>query len=112
MSRLEPDPLIRTAIEQRRLIRLIYHGKVRILEPHDHGILNNAVQLLGYQLAGSSSRPLPNWLLLKVNDIADLVLLNDTFPGGRPNPTGKHRTWDKLFIRVQPANAHRRAGAE
>jgi hypothetical protein len=56
---LEPVPQIWTAIEQTRMLRLIYHGKERILEPHDHGVLNGSVQLLGYQTAGSSSRPFP-----------------------------------------------------
>lgn len=112
MSLLEPDPLIWAAIEQKRMVRLVYHGKARILEPHDHGILNGAVQLLGYQIGGASSRPLPNWLLMKINEIATLDLLDQTFPGGRPTPSGKHRKWDKLFIRVQPANGRRHAGAE
>jgi hypothetical protein len=63
MSLLQPVPQIWTAIDQTRMIRLIYHEKERILEPHDHGILNGSVQLLGYQLDGASSRKLPNWLL-------------------------------------------------
>jgi len=103
MPPLEPHPLIYSAIEQKRLIRLIYHGKDRTLEAHDHGILNKSVQLLGYQVDGISSQPLPNWLLMKVNEIADLDLLDQTFPGGRATPSGKHLNWDKLFIRVQPA---------
>ncbi len=45
------------------MIRLVYHGKERVVEPHDHGILNGAVQLLGYQVAYSSSRALLNWIL-------------------------------------------------
>ena len=49
----QPHPLLWEAIEHRRLIQLVYHGKNRLLEPHDHGILNGAVQLLGYQIAGS-----------------------------------------------------------
>src|SRR6266542_825797 len=66
------------------MIRLLYHGRNRILEPHDHGILNGSVQLLAYQVGGSSSRPLPNWVLMKSNDITDLELLDQIFPGGRP----------------------------
>jgi hypothetical protein len=103
MLLLEPDPLLWTAIEGRRLIRLIYHRKSRIVEPHDHGILNGSIQLLGYQVGGSSSRPIPNWLLMKANEITDLELLDQTFPGGRPTASGRHRKWDKLFIRVKPA---------
>lgn len=107
MPLLEPVPLIRTAIEQTRMLRLLYHNKERILEPHDHGILNGSVQLLGYQTAGASSRPLPNWLLMKADEIADLELLDQTFPGGRPTATGNHIRWDKLFIRVKPSAEHR-----
>src|SRR5580698_9317196 len=64
-SPLQPVPLICFAIEQKRMLRLIYHNKGRTIESHDHGILNGSLQLLGYQVAGSSSRPLPNWLLMK-----------------------------------------------
>jgi hypothetical protein len=99
----QPDPLLWQAIEHRRIIRLVYHGKERFVEPHDHGILNGSVQLLGYQVAGSSSRPLPNWILMKVNEIEGLQLLEKTFAGGRPTASGKHLRWDVLFIRVQPA---------
>ena len=97
---LKPDPLLWSAIEYRRIIRLLYHGKERVVEPHDHGILNGSVQLLGYQIAGSSSRPLPNWILMKMHEMDDLELLEQTFPGGRPTSSGKHLQWDILFIRV------------
>jgi hypothetical protein len=100
----QPDPLLWQAIERRRMIRLVYHGKERIVEPHDHGVLNGAVQLLGYQVAGSRSRALPNWILMKVQEIVDLELLEKTFAGGRPTASGKHLRWDTLFIRVKPAD--------
>jgi hypothetical protein len=100
----QPDPLLWQAIERRRMIRLVYHGKERLVEPHDHGVLNGAVQLLGYQMAGSSSRPLPNWILMKVNEMTDLQMLDKTFAGGRPTASGKHLRWDILFLRVQPAD--------
>jgi hypothetical protein len=105
---LQPNPLLWTAIEHKRMIRLIYHAKHRIVEPHDHGVLNGSVQLLGYQVGGFSSRSLPNWLLMKANEITDLVLLDQTFSGGRPTASRKHLKWDKLFIRVKPANEHAR----
>jgi hypothetical protein len=103
MLLLQPVPEIWTAIEQTRMLRLVYHDKERVLEPHDHGVLNGSVQLLGYQTAGKSSRRLPNWLLLKAGDIIGLELLDQTFPGGRPTATGNHIKWDKLFIRVRSA---------
>ena len=108
---LKPYPQLWKAIEQRRMMRLVYHDKERIIEPHDHGILNGSVQLLAWQVAGSSSRPLPNWLLMKVDEMADLTTLADTFPGGRPTGSGEHVKWDKLFIRVQPADEAAQAGS-
>jgi hypothetical protein len=95
-----PDAL--DGIENTRIIQFTYHDKDRLVEPHDHGILNGSVQLLGYQFAGSSSRPLPSWLLTKVDQISDIVWLNQTFLGGRPTGSGKHVRWDVLFIRVKP----------
>jgi len=53
---LRPRPLLWTAIENTRMIRFAYHGKDRLVEPHDHGILNGYVQLLSWQVAGSGSR--------------------------------------------------------
>jgi len=109
---LQPDRMLWTAIENTRMIRFTYHGKDRLVEPHDHGILNGSVQLLSYQVAGSGSRPLPNWLLTKIDEMTDLVLLDQTFPGGRPTASGKHIKWDVLFIRVKPANHPFRAGSQ
>jgi hypothetical protein len=111
MRLLQPVLQIVTAIEQTRMIRLMYHDKERILEPHDHGILNGSVQLLGYQTDGSSSRPIPNWLLMKTDEISDLTWLDETFPGGRPTSRGQHIQWDVLFIRVKPVDERSRATA-
>ncbi len=93
------------------MIRFVYHGKDRLAEPHDHGILNGSVQLLSWQVGGRSSRLLPNWLLTKVDEITDLIMLDQTFPGGRPTATGKHIKWDVLFIRVKPVTGSRQAGS-
>jgi hypothetical protein len=96
------DELLRLAIEQRRLVRLVYHDKSRIVEPHDYGIYKGSRKLLGYQVGGSSSGKLPNWRWMEVDSISDLDLLNRTFPGGRPIPSGKHHQWDQVFLRVKP----------
>ncbi len=109
---LQPNPSLWRAIEDRRMIRLLYHGRIRILEPHDHGILNGSVQLLAYQVGGSSRRRLPNWILMKADEIIDIELLDQTFPGGRPTASGKHLKWQTLFIRVKPATTdHLQAGS-
>jgi hypothetical protein len=97
------DELLRAAIDQKRLIGLVYLNKPRIVEPHDYGIHSGSVKLLAYQVGGASSRPLPNWRWMEVVSISDLRLLDQTFPGGRPTPSGKHHRWDQLFARVGSA---------
>jgi hypothetical protein len=87
---LQPHPLLWTAIETKRMIRFAYHGKDCLVGPHDHGILNGSVQLLSWQVAGCSSRILPNWLLTKIDEMTDLMLLDQTFPGGRPTASGTY----------------------
>jgi hypothetical protein len=103
-----PDPhldqLLRTAIEQTRLLRLRYRNKDRIVEPHDYGEHNGVIKLLTYQVSGSSSGPLPNWRWMETNLISDAQLLDQTFPGRRPTASGKHHKWHKLFLRVKPAD--------
>jgi hypothetical protein len=99
------DELLRTAIEHKRLIRLLYRNKDRIVEPHDCGIHKGSVKLLGYQVAGSSSGKLPNWRWMEIDLISDIHLRNKTFPRVRPTSSGKHQKWDKLFTRVKSPDA-------
>jgi len=96
------DEVIRTAIQQKRLVKATYLGKVRIVEPHDYGVHNGTVKLLSYQVAGASSGPLPNWRWMEVDAITEIDLLDRTFRGGRPSPSGKHHSWDELYLRVSP----------
>jgi len=101
-----PDPnldqLLRTAIEQTRLLRLRYRGKDRIVEPHDYGQHNGVIKLLTYQVGGVGT--LPNWRWMETDLISDAEMLDQTFPGGRPTASGRHHEWDKLFLRVTPAD--------
>jgi hypothetical protein len=50
------NPIIWTAIEQKRLLRFRYKNRERIVEPHDYGIHEGLIKLFGYQVAGSSSK--------------------------------------------------------
>jgi hypothetical protein len=96
------DQLLRTAIENKRVVTLRYGNRERIVEPHDYGIQKGVPRLLAYQIGGSSSGRLPNWRWMDVDAISDLQLLDRTFAGGRSSPSGKHHQWDELYIRVKP----------
>jgi hypothetical protein len=75
-SETNVDELLRTAIEHKRLIRLRYRNKDRIVEPHDYGIQNGSAKLLAYQVGGSSTSNLPNWRWMETDLIFELQLLN------------------------------------
>lgn len=95
------DNLLRTAITQRRRIRFWYDGKERIAEPHDYGVQKGKLRLLAYQVGGqSNSGALPAWRLLDVSGITGLEILDRTFAGNRPAPSGRRHLWDQLFLRV------------
>jgi len=99
------DELLRTAITQKRQIRFWYHGAERVAEPHDYGIQSGKTRLLAYQTGGrSKSGRLPAWRLVDVEGMTQLELLEKTFSGNRPAPSGRRHQWEKLFIRVgEPA---------
>jgi hypothetical protein len=96
------DPLIRTAIRERRLVELEVNGLRRVAEPHTYGERNGTKQLLLYQVAGASkSGHLPDWRWAKVQDISDFHVLDTTF-SARPTPSGsRHVRWDEVFERVE-----------
>ena len=98
------NPLLWNAIQEKRLIRVRYKGRDRVVEPHDYGVHKGLIKLLGYQVAGSSSHKLPSWRWMEQDLMSDIEMLNRTFGGGRPTESGKHHNWDKLFIRVKPAD--------
>jgi hypothetical protein len=103
----EIDALLRRAIAEKRLVELVYNEKRRIVEPHDYGVQNGSIKLLGYQLSGASSGALPNWRWFEVDLITDIRLLDRRFPGGRgrgPGSSGNHNQWDELFLGVEPAD--------
>jgi hypothetical protein len=96
------DELLRAAITQKRKIRFFYGGTERIAEPHDYGIQNGKTRLLAYQTGGrSNSGPLPAWRMVDVSGMTQLELLEKTFSGNRPAPSGRRQQWEQLFIRVR-----------
>jgi hypothetical protein len=91
------------AIKHKRLIRFQYQGYQRTAEPHDYGVQKSITTLLVYQLRGGSKTKSMGWKHIKVSEIRQLQVLSESFPGGRSVPSGKHKKWDQLFIRVSPA---------
>jgi hypothetical protein len=72
------------AIERRRRLQLLYHGKPRLVEPQCYGIGTRGTELLRvHQLrGGSQAEP-----LFDVAKIEELVVLDEVFD--RPGPNYK-----------------------
>jgi hypothetical protein len=96
------DAKVRFAIANRRLMQFHYGGSLRVVEPHDYGIIGNVPRLLVYQLSkvGSAGSQAIGWRLLDLPKIDKCVVLADPFSGTREDPNQEHYAWDVLYARV------------
>ena len=89
------------AIARRRLIEFDYRGYHRIAEPHVYGRLNDADRMLVFQIGGtSSSGGLPEWRLVDLSGVSNLLVLDDEFAGPRAYQSGPHRRWSIRYAVV------------
>jgi hypothetical protein len=97
------DILLRAAIAEKRRVSFTLHGRPRVAEPHDYGIMKGVPTLLFYQTGGeSNSAPPRGWRQAKLEEISQLQLLTEEFAGPRPSASDRHMRWDKLFATVYP----------
>ena len=89
------DERIRFAIEHRRLVRVVYLSKARVVEPHDYGVQKGATKLLVYQ-----RQPTEGWRMLELPKCESCEPLERTFPGSRGGAHRRHFTWDAVYARV------------
>jgi hypothetical protein len=103
-------PIICDAIRARRLLRFIYEGYERIVEPHLHGINSaNHETLSGWLVGGwSESRPEPGWRNYLVRDMHDVHALSDRFEGPRPRYNAFDPQIRQVFCRLEPRGADAR----
>jgi hypothetical protein len=97
------DEKLRFAIAHRRLLQLSYHGKVRIVEPHDYGVQGGKARLLIYQIsvAGQAENSKTRgWRLLDVSSITACETLKETFAGSRGRSHRQHLSWEVVYARV------------
>ena len=95
--------VIASAIAAKRIVEFMYSGHRREVEPHVLGELNGTLQLLSYQIGGSSSSGgIPEWRRFDLGKMSGLRVLDHTFAGARPVPSGKHSSWDRQIAVVAP----------
>ena len=78
--------LICDAIGARRLLRFVYEGYERIVEPHLYGINAASHEALSAWIVEgwSQSSPEAGWRNYLVTDMQDVQVLTEPFPGPRP----------------------------
>ena len=93
------------AIRAKRLLRFVYEGYERIVEPHIHGINSaNHEMLSGWLVGGwSGSKPEPGWRSYLVRDMHDVHALAEGFERPRARYNAFDRQIRQVFCRVEPA---------
>jgi predicted DNA-binding transcriptional regulator YafY len=95
------ETIIIKAIHEKKLIESQYQERHRVAEPHVYGITNGIKQILGYQIRGQSRNGnLPDWRKFDLDKIIGLRILDESFPGRRPYPSGKHSSFDLIIAKV------------
>ena len=97
--------IICDAIRAKRLLRFVYEGYERILEPHIHGInTSNHEMLSGWLVGGwSGSKPEPGWRNYLVKDMHDVHALAEGFERPRARYNAFDRQMRQVFCRLEPA---------
>ena len=75
---------LRDAMKNGQTVNFMYDGKLRVVEVHALGRSpkDRSILMRGYQVAGTASRPLPQWTLFTVDKIANLT--HGTAPSQAP----------------------------
>jgi tetratricopeptide (TPR) repeat protein len=105
--------LICDAIRARRLLRFVYDGYERVVEPHVHGINSANHEALGAWLVGgwSASSPEPGWRNYLVAEMADVHVLAAPFAGPRLGYNPEDPGFRQIFCRLDAETAGPNADA-
>jgi|SRR5687767_6826077 len=98
---MDVDGLLRSAIQERRIVAFTLHRLHRRAEPHDYGIVGGVPKLFFYQVGGRSRSGRPvGWRWAKLEEIEHLTVLEETFAGSRATGSERHIEWTVLFATV------------
>lgn len=83
------------------MIRFLHDGHERIAGPHVAGIKGGREGVLTCQTGGtSSSNRVSSWKTFYLDGVSGPEALDDSFPGPRPYPSGRHSSWDETHETV------------
>ncbi len=101
------NDIVCNAIRARRLLRFVYDGYERIIEPHIHGINTaNHEMVSGWLVGGwTATNAEQGWRNYLVREMADLHALAEEFPRPRPGYKANDRGYGQVFCRLEVAAA-------
>ncbi len=79
------NQIICDAIHNRRVLKFTYHGHHRVVEPHAYGLSQAENEVIRcYQTGGTSdSGKVPDWRLMRVDQVESLTVTEEHFVGER-----------------------------
>ena len=91
------------AIAARRLLRFIYDGYERVVEPHAYGINTADHEMLSCWLVGgwSQSETAPGWRNYLVRDMHDIHALAEPFAGPRAGYNAADAAFRQVYCRLE-----------
>ena len=84
---------------KKRLVEFYYNGYYRIIELHVYGKKNGKDGIMTYQIRGKSSYGVLGWKRMYLEKITKMRVLRERYPGERIT-TGKHSSWDEIYLIV------------
>jgi hypothetical protein len=96
------NSLIVSAIQNRRVLELHYHGYSRLAEPHLYGQTeDNRDRLLCWQIGGGSQASKPTgWKLLFLDEAHRISSTERSFERARPGYTGSEQGYRRVFAKL------------
>jgi hypothetical protein len=108
--------LICDAIRTRSLLRFIYDGYERVVEPHLYGINSANHEMLSCWLVGgwSASEAAPGWRNYLVREMHDIQVLAEKFDGARAGYNPEDTRMGQVFCRLEEREGRgkKEAGSE
>lgn len=96
------NQVIVTAILDRRVLSLEYHGSVRLVEPHTYGVNSAGQEALScYQLVDKGKPTAePNWRLMLVLKASAIAMSDTTFPRARANYVRNTHLMTRIYAQL------------
>ena len=91
------------AIRARRLLRFVYDGYERVVEPHLYGVNTAGHEAVrGYLVRGwSASETSPGWRMYLVDRMEGVAALADSFPGPRGEYNPEDTQMERIYCRLE-----------